>query len=129
MKKIPYIFLLFLFIATFSAAGIAVNAQGDPTSFGGGIDQVETDIVDPDGGLSDKGAVDILKSVISFLLSLVAVLALAALIIGGIMYIVSLGDENRAKQAKQIIMYAIIGLLVVGMSFAIINTIKTLLID
>lgn len=69
----------------------------------------------------------LLKSIILWLLSLVAVLALLAFIVGGIMYIISFGDEGRAEKAKNIILYAVIGLLVVGASFLIIQVIATFL--
>jgi hypothetical protein len=37
------------------------------------------------------------------------------------MYITSLGDESKTSQAKKIIMYAIIGLLVLGAAGIIVN--------
>lgn len=65
--------------------------------------------------------------VIKWLLALSAVLAMAALVWGGIMYIMSMGDEGRAGKAKQIILYAIIGVIVVLISYVIIASIQTLL--
>lgn len=70
----------------------------------------------------------LLQSVINWLLSLVAVLALLALIVGGVMYILSFGSEDLAKRAKRIIMYAIIGLLVVFLSFAILSAVQALFV-
>ena len=66
-----------------------------------------------------------LKDVVIFLLQafiiLVAVLALAALVLGGAMYIIALGDEQKTTRAKKIILYAIIGLLVIGAAGLITN--------
>ncbi|MDP3997024.1 MAG: hypothetical protein Q8P73_00785 [bacterium] len=78
-------------------------------------------------GLPELDAITVIGNAINWLLSLVAIIALAALIWGGIMYIASLGDENKAAKAKKIIFYAIIGVVVVGVSFLIISTLKTLL--
>ena len=68
-----------------------------------------------------------LKDVGIFLLRafiiLVAVLALAALVLGGAMYIIALGDEQKTTRAKKIILYAIIGLLVIGAAGLMTNVV------
>ncbi len=51
----------------------------------------------------------------------VALLALVALVIGGLLYILSFGNEDRAKTAKRIILYAIIGLLILAVSGMLVN--------
>lgn len=124
IKKTVYIFLGLAFIGLLF---INVNETSAQEGFNWGVEQIETYIATDDSGLSRENATGILKTVINWLLSLVAILALAALIIGGILYIVSIGDEKMAAKAKKAIMYAIIGLIVVGMSFAIITTIETFL--
>lgn len=96
-----------------------------PSSLGEGIKAVESNLVTPANSGLAKGAsvATYIKNIILFLLSLVAVLGLLALVVGGLMYILSLGDESKAEHAKKIILYAIIGILVVGGSFMIIYTI------
>ena len=54
-------------------------------------------------------------------LILVAAAALVAIIIGGIYYIISMGDTNKTETAKKAILYAVIGLIVVGLSLAIVK--------
>lgn len=71
--------------------------------------------------------IDIIFRIILFLLSLAAALALAAIVIGGIYYIVSFGNEDRAKTGKTAILYAIFGLIIIGSSFLIVTTIYALL--
>ncbi|MEX0649697.1 MAG: pilin [Candidatus Andersenbacteria bacterium] len=84
--------------------------------------------VDPTlGGVADGIETTLLENIINWLLSISAVLALLALVVGGMMYIISFGDEAKVKKAKSIIIYAITGLIVVGISFFIINTIKEFL--
>lgn len=70
-------------------------------------------------------ATDIIAKVIDFMLSLSAVIALAAIIWGGITYIAAFGNEKKAAQGKQVIIYAIIGLVIVGASAAIIREIRS----
>jgi hypothetical protein len=50
-----------------------------------------------------------------------ALLAVLVIVIGGIMYIVSLGDEDRTRTAKRIILYALIGLAVILLAGVLVN--------
>ncbi|MBI3256078.1 MAG: hypothetical protein HYZ63_03855, partial [Candidatus Andersenbacteria bacterium] len=40
---------------------------------------------------------------------------------GGFLYVISGADEGNAKKGKQIVTYAIIGLIIIGLSVAIVN--------
>ena len=62
----------------------------------------------------------IIFSVINLILALVATIALFAIIWGGVMYILALGDEARVVKAKRILLSAIIGLIIVLLGEAII---------
>lgn len=56
-------------------------------------------------------------------LGAVAMIALVALVIGGIMYIFSAGDENKAKTAKNVILFTVIGLLIIGLAALVVNAV------
>jgi archaellum component FlaF (FlaF/FlaG flagellin family) len=47
--------------------------------------------------------------------------AVIALVVGGIMYVTSAGDEKRVEAAKNTILYAVIGVVVALLGFAIAN--------
>ena len=51
----------------------------------------------------------------------VGVIAVIMIIIGGLRYITSGGDSNNTKGAKDTILYAIIGLVVVAMAQVIVK--------
>lgn len=68
---------------------------------------------------------DVLKKVINWMLGLVGFLALIALIIGGARMIIDFGNEEQVKKAKTTILWAVIGLAVVILSYAIINIVTT----
>ncbi len=55
------------------------------------------------------------------------VLALTYLIWGGIQWVTSTGDKQKLTNARNKIMYAIIGLIVMSLSIAIINLVITFL--
>jgi hypothetical protein len=62
-----------------------------------------------------------IDTIMFILLGLVGLIAVIAVIYGGVRYILSGGDEDAAKDAKRIILYAVIGLIVIGLSAAIVN--------
>lgn len=80
-----------------------------------------------DGGiknpLGDKNQTitDVLVKVINWMLGLVGFIALIALITGGARMIMDFGNEEQVKKGKTTILWAVIGLLVVILSYAIIN--------
>lgn len=60
-------------------------------------------------------------NVIDVFLLLVGVIALGALIYGGFKYITSLGNDEDINKGKRIVIYAVVGLIVVGVSAVIVN--------
>lgn len=67
---------------------------------------------------------EILANAANTLVSLVAVYALLGLVISGVGYIMSIGDESRAATAKKGIFYAIIGIVVAGSAEVIMRAIQ-----
>jgi hypothetical protein len=59
------------------------------------------------------------------LLTVAGAVAVIIIIIGGISYITSAGDSSRIKVAKDTILYAVIGLVVVIIAYAIVNFVIT----
>jgi hypothetical protein len=110
----------------FWALPVAVAVTDNPRSISDGLNIAKG--VDPELP-RDVKAQELLQRIILWVLGLVAVIALAVLIWGAFMYIVSVGSEEKAALARRIILYAIIGLLLVGGSFFIISTIRGLLIE
>ena len=47
--------------------------------------------------------------VLNFLLSIIGVLAIIMLVIGGLIYLTAAGDENKAENGKKIVTYAVVG--------------------
>jgi hypothetical protein len=91
------------------------------TIMGGGTD-VDTSLLDESLTLTQ-----IALNFLDFLLAIVGVLALIMLIVGGIMYLTSAGDDKRIETAKKIVTYAIIGIAVALASLVIVRQISNLL--
>jgi hypothetical protein len=62
-----------------------------------------------------------IRNIVNGLLSLMAIVAAIYLILAGIKYVTSAGDEKKADEAKHTILYAIIGLIVIGLSMVLVN--------
>lgn len=62
----------------------------------------------------------IARNVLNFLLSIVGILGIIMLVIGGIMYLTAAGDEDRIETGKKIVTYSIIGILVALASLVIV---------
>ena len=60
-----------------------------------------------DAGVSGSGVYDILWNIIALLIKYIAVIAVIAVMIGGIMYLISSGDEEKTKKAKSVIIWAL----------------------
>lgn len=72
----------------------------------------------PSDLFGDKG---IFKQVTNTVLYIVGIIAVVMLIVGGIKYLLSGGDSKKVTDAKNTVLYAIIGLVVCFLSFAIVN--------
>ena len=68
--------------------------------------------------LGDTG---IFTQITNTILFLVGAIAVIMLIIGGVRYTISGGDSKQVESAKNTIMYAIIGIVVVILAYAIVN--------
>lgn len=55
---------------------------------------------------------DILMNTLNFLLAIIGVLSMIMLVVGGIMYLLSGGDEKRIDTGKKIVVFSLIGLTV-----------------
>lgn len=65
----------------------------------------------------------IATNVLNFLLSVVGVLAIIMLVVGGIMYLTAAGDEDRIDTGKSIVKYSIIGIAVALAALVIVSQI------
>lgn len=73
------------------------------------------------------GANAIIPRVINIMLFIVGILAVIMMIYGGIRYVLSGGDNNKVKDAKNTILYAIVGLVVAILGYAIVGWIVSIL--
>lgn len=79
---------------------------------------------DNPGGVPEGGdANTLIMNIVKWLLGFVGALAVLMIIVAGIMYITAAGDEGRVDKAKSYLVYAIVGLVVALLGYAIVVTI------
>ena len=89
------------------------------------VGQSGSGITNPLSGGQDQTITSVLTGIIKWMLGLVGFLALIALIIGGGRMVIDFGNEEQVHKAKQTILWAVIGLAVVILSYAILNIVTT----
>jgi Type IV secretion system pilin len=73
------------------------------------------------------GIVGLIISAAQLLTFIFAAVAVLFLVWGGVQYVTSGGDDGRVKNAKNTILYAIIGLVITIVAYAIVGVISNLL--
>lgn len=69
----------------------------------------------------NDNATSMIKVVINILLYIIGIIGVIMIIIGGIRYSLSGGNASQLKEAKDTIIYSVVGLIVAIMSYAIVN--------
>ena len=64
----------------------------------------------------------------NWVLGFATMIAVLALIWGGMNYLTSAGDEEKAKSGKQTIKYALLGLIVAGIAYALVNVVVSIIL-
>ncbi len=86
------------------------------------------DPADSPGNVQDatgsEGSARVLaRTIINFFLYFLGFIATAMFIFGGAQYVTAGGDEGKVEKAKKMLTYAIIGIIVILLSFAVVNTV------
>lgn len=68
----------------------------------------------------------LIKLVINWMLALAGLIAVLFLIIGGFWYITSAGNEEQAEKGKGTVINAIIGIIIIVLSWVIVNVVSNL---
>lgn len=109
-------------LATIAVAPLSVSAQFNTGQLSAGECQSILGLICSEAADFDFIGHFIFVAISGFL-SLVGVVAFGVLVYCGTMYILSHGDEEVARHAKACMVYATIGIIVVGVSGIVVNSI------
>ena len=74
---------------------------------------------------SDDSLAGHLLNIVNFAIAAVGIIATLVIVMGGQRYIVSNGDPGKVKQAKDMILYAAVAIVVAVLAFAIVNFVSS----
>lgn len=66
-------------------------------------------------------APSVIQNLLNAVIALVGIIAVGMIVVAGQRYITSNGDPGQVQQAKNMILYSIVGIIVAVLSFAIVN--------
>lgn len=119
---VPAIALSFGLFAPLTANAATIGCSDDPKSgITGGAGCARGDNT-PDQLFASGG---IFTTIVNILLYIIGAVAVIMLIIGGIRYVTSGGNAASVTAAKNTILYAIIGIIVALLAYAIVNFVLT----
>lgn len=87
---------------------------------------------DATGAISEADRVDIaitsdfrtaVVGIVNYILTFLGLIAVGFVIYAGIILVTSAGEEDKLEEAKRIIMYATIGIVIILLSYSIVNVI------
>ena len=100
------------------------NEQGATTftQFSGGLTAPSTEGYD-ESLTQQTNLRDFVINVVNFVLGFLGLLAVIIVIYGGFLYLTAMGNEEKTGKGKKSIMYAVIGIVIILISFALVNTV------
>lgn len=107
-----------LLVAAFISASTYLSANAST------VDEVQRGVSGAGGGGDEnKGSrvTDTIKIITNTLLFIVGVAAVIMIVVAGLRLVTANGDANTVSQAKNTIIYAIIGIIVAALAYAIVN--------
>jgi hypothetical protein len=101
---------------------MSVQAETDP------MEQLET--VGEESGLPEQDLPELVARIIQWVIGIIGVVLVALFVYGGVVYATSIGNEDRVDTGKKIMLYAIIGVVIIAIAFAVSSyVIQALFVD
>ena len=116
-KSVAFASLIPAFALAFVVVASPVASAASGVTLSKGADQAQG-AETPDDLFGSGGVFETISNVLLFIIGAVAVIML---IIGGIKYTVSGGDQNAVQSAKNTILYAVVGIVVAILAYAVVR--------
>ena len=121
MNKIKNIICLVMATLAIAVTGLAATTMA-PAYATTANEQAQNGVnsINPEG-TSTKSLPEMIKIILTVVFTVIGMVAVVMIILGGVNYATSLGDPAKATKAKNTIMYAVIGLVITLLAIAIVN--------
>ena len=111
-------------VLSFGLVAPAILPNNNQVAYADAKTQIQSGLKAAGGDTKDTSGTLITK-LINVMLFIIGVLSVIMIVYGGILYVISAGDSGRVSKAKNTIMYAIVGLIVALLAYAIVNFVIT----
>ena len=117
-KTITAIFIgLFTFLSFAPIFNLSANAEVDCSNT-----NIPESVREAAGCFRSENTIpSVVQGILNAVISIIGIVAVIYIIIGGVNYMTSAGDADKIKKAKNTIKFAVIGLIIVIFSFVIVN--------
>lgn len=112
-----------IFAGLMAVALAAIHVFAEPTFATSLIDPSDSPSAISEATGGESSARDLIQKIINYFLGFLGFVATIMVIYGGVLYVTSAGNDDSVGKAKNIIMYAVIGIVIILLSFALINTV------
>jgi hypothetical protein len=111
-------------VLSFGLVAPAILPNNSQVAYADAKTQIQSGLKAAGGDTKDTSGT-LITRVINVMLFIIGVLSVIMIVYGGILYVISAGDSGRVSKAKNTIMYAIVGLVVALLAYAIVNFVIT----
>jgi len=111
-------------VPSYVGASPASEIKGGVDAVGGNETQTTTD-ANGNQTTTTVTLADRIKTIVNIMLYVLGAIAVIMIVIGGIRYTTSNGDSSSITGAKNTILYAIVGLVIAILAYAIVNFVLT----
>lgn len=118
LKQLSIVFTVMLIGVYLLPAAPAALAQ-----LGGGTQILPEQISQATGGATDF--ISLVRRIIDYFLGFLGIICVAMIIYGGFLFVTAGANEENAGKGKKILTYAGIGIVVILLSFVIVNALLT----
>lgn len=118
IKKSNIVFGLACLVMFGIAVAVPTMANAAP------VDVLQSCNGNPEGRVCQGGGntvFEIIKGIVSLLITIAGIISVIMIIVGGIKYATSGGDAKAISSGKDTLVYAVVGLVISIMAFAIVN--------
>lgn len=113
-KVLPIIMASFVIMPIFAMSVSAGAANADDLLWGNQKDEIKDN-----SGLGERDPREIIASVIRIVLGFLGIIAVVIIIMGGFKWMTSGGNDAKAKEARDMIVAGVIGLIIILAAFGI----------
>lgn len=122
MNKIRTYFTALMLVVMSAFVLIPISTAGAQGALGGVCQNNGDTGVCEENQKSENANTNVLvRNIVNILLYIVGALSVLMIIIGGLLMVTSQGDSSNITKAKNTILYAVVGLVVAFLAYAIIN--------